>query len=840
MSEFYDFRAIERKWRDRWEKDKTFAVSADRSKKKFYLLEMFPYPSGKLHVGHLRNYTIGDTIARRRRMEGYNVLHPIGWDAFGMPAENAAIQRKSHPASWTMGNIDEMRRQFKLMGVSYDWDREIATCHPGYYRWTQWIFARMFDEGAAYRKSSSVNWCETCGTVLANEQVIDGACWRCDNGVVLQEREGWFLKITDFAEDLLDGLEELKEGWPERVLTMQKNWIGKSFGAEVVFEIDGGEPITVFTTRPDTLYGATFMALAPEHPAARSLAAGSELEESVNAFIDETVRQDASFRTDEATEKRGVFTGRYAKNPLNGEMIPIWVANFVLVEYGSGAIMSVPAHDQRDFEFAHKYDIPIRIVIAPEEPVEGEIPETLFMAGEAMSEAYTGDGLMVNSGPFNGKHNRDEGIDAVIVWLEEKAIGKRTVNYRLRDWGVSRQRYWGCPIPVVHCDACGPVRVPDDRLPVILPTDTPFPDDGKSPLHTLASFIETVCPSCGAPARRETDTLDTFICSSWYFFRYADARNETALGSREALDYWTPVDQYVGGIEHAILHLLYARFLTRFLHAIDAVPVKEPFARLLTQGMVYKDGAKMSKSKGNVVALDEMAEKYGADATRLCILFASPPEKDLEWSDTGIEGASRFMNRIFRFAVGAAERVKRGKQASPLDALPKELADLRRLTHKTIQRVNYDYDRFQFNTAVAAIMEYLNGLTSVFGVDGNGGPAGSEADGVLREGTETLLTLLHPFTPHVTADLWEATGRDEPLSDREWPTADAACLTQDELLIIVQVNGKLRAKVTVPAGIADDDLKKAALADPKVAEHVGDKPVRKVIVVPGKLVNVVV
>ncbi len=832
MADFYDFRGIEEKWRNKWEDDGSFKVIRDHSKRKFYLLEMFPYPSGKLHVGHLRNYTIGDAIARRKRMEGFNVLHPIGWDAFGMPAENAAIQNKTHPYKWTMQNIDEMRRQFKLMSISYDWDREVATCHPGYYKWTQWIFARMFDEGIAYRKKSFVNWCEDCGTVLANEQVTDGKCWRCDNVVEQQDREGWFLKITDYAEDLLNGLKDLKETWPDRVLTMQKNWIGKSYGAEVNFQIEGGGEITVFTTRPDTLYGATFMALAPEHPLSGELAKGTDLEKPVHDFIQEVVSQDAITRTSEGTEKKGVFTGRYARNPLNDELIPIWIANFVLVEYGSGAIMSVPAHDQRDFEFAKKYDLEIRKVISTKDEVDKIGHE---FATYAMLEAYEGDGVMVNSGSFNGLHNRKEGIAEVSKYLKEKGIGQQTVNYRLRDWGISRQRYWGAPIPVVHCDDCGVVRVPDDQLPVVLPVDVDFPEDGKSPIATLDSFINTKCPKCGSKAKRETDTMDTFICSSWYFNRYTSARCETAMAMMSDIEYWMPVDQYVGGIEHAVLHLLYARFFTRFLENIGALKVTEPFKRLLTQGMVVKDGAKMSKSKGNVVPLDDMAQKYGADATRLFILFAAPPERDLEWDDAGIEGSSRFLNRVYRLVTGRLEEIKGGvSKPASLSELPKELAIIRRATHKTIARVTGDFERYQFNTAIAAIMELTNTLTAFKTLNT------PESNAVLREAVETMLTLLQPFTPHLVCELWQMIGRSEPLIDQPWPLPDEKCLVEDEVLVVVQVNGKLRGRITVSPGTSDEVVEAKALADEKVASFLGDKPVRKVIVVPGRLVNIVI
>ncbi|VAX19804.1 Leucyl-tRNA synthetase [hydrothermal vent metagenome] len=828
MSDFYDFKSIEAKWRRLWEESGAFKVKRDPDRKKFYLLEMFPYPSGKLHVGHLRNYTIGEVIARHKRMMGFNVLHPIGWDAFGMPAENAAIQNRTHPAKWTKSNIEEMRRQFRMMGISYDWDREVATCHPGYYKWTQWIFARMFDEGLAYRKKSFVNWCPSCETVLANEQVIGAQCWRCDSKVTQQERDGWFLKITDYAEDLLDGLEELKEGWPERVVTMQKNWIGRSYGAELEFEIEDGGSITVFTTRPDTLYGATFMALAPEHPLSRELARGSELEKDVEEFVARVARQDTISRSSEGVEKEGVFTGRFARNPLNHELIPIWIANFVLIEYGSGAIMSVPAHDQRDFEFATRYDIPIVEVISPTGPVFDGVAES-----ESLLEAYSGDGIMINSGPFNGLHNTKEGIARVSAYLEEKGIGKRTVNYRLRDWGISRQRYWGAPIPIVHCKKCGAVRVPDGDLPVILPTDMEFVE-GESPIADNKDFTETICPKCGGQAKRETDTMDTFMCSSWYFSRYPSARCSTALANKDDVDYWMPVDQYVGGIEHAVLHLLYARFFTRFLQKIGSLKEKEPFARLLTQGMVIKDGAKMSKSKGNVVALDDMATKYGADATRLFILFASPPERDLEWDDSGIDGSSRFLNRVHRLITGSLDKIKNGGAAPPpLGGLPKDLADIRRATHKTIAKVTLDFERMQYNTAIASVMELVNTLTSVKACDGD------DYNAVLREAVETLLLLLQPITPHFSAEFWEITGRGSDIINEKWPVADKACLVQDELLIIVQVNGKLRGRMTVPADMPDDEIKKMALAQEKVKNFLEDKEVQKVIVVPKKLVNIV-
>ncbi|MBF0293113.1 MAG: leucine--tRNA ligase [Nitrospinae bacterium] len=830
MSDFYDFEAVEAKWRNKWADENTHKVVRDESRPKFYLLEMFPYPSGKLHVGHLRNYTIGDALARFKTMNGFNTLHPIGWDAFGLPAENAAINNKSHPHKWTMDNIAEMRRQFKIMGISYDWDREVATCHPGYYKWTQWIFARMFDEGLAYRKKSFVNWCESCHTVLANEQVIDGACWRCDTKVYQQERDGWFLAITRYAERLLDALDELKDGWPERVLVMQKNWIGRSVGAEVDFPVEGGGTIRVFTTRPDTLYGATFICLAPEHPMSLALAKGTELEGEVETFVRETIGEDRIARTAEGAEKKGAFTGRYARNPMNGELVPIWIANFVLIEYGHGAIMSVPAHDQRDFDFAIKYDLLVRIVIR-----NGDQEDSSQIAAEAMQSAYEGDGAMVNSGPFTGLHNRNEGIEKVIAHLERNKIGEKSVNYRIRDWGISRQRYWGAPIPVVHCAKCGPVRVPDKDLPVILPLDVEFPESGKSPIAELESFINAKCPKCGGPGKRETDTMDTFMCSSWYFARYASPRLDTAMVDKKDADYFLPVDQYVGGIEHAILHLLYARFFTRFLHDIGVVPSPEPFRRLLTQGMVVKDGAKMSKSKGNVVPLDEMAVKYGADATRLFILFAAPPERDLEWNDAGIEGASRFVNRVHRMVTSNIDYMKKGGGApSGLEGLSKEVADLRRVTHKTIARVSGDFARFQFNTSIAAVMEMVNAMTSFEAKEAQFAPE------VFREAVEALITLLSPITPHLSNELWEAMGGKGSMRTKAWPKADADCMKEDEILIIVQVNGKLRGRVTVSPSASKEEIESAAMNDEKVKPHLEGKQVKKVIVAPGKLINFVV
>ena len=699
----YEPNLIEEKWQAYWEKNKTFKVERDSSKKKFYLLEMFPYPSGRIHMGHVRNYTIGDTLARFKRMKGFNVIHPLGWDAFGMPAENAAIKNNTHPAKWTFENIRTMREQIKALGLSYDWDREIATCHPGYYKWNQWLFLKFLEKGIAYRKNSTINWCEVCQTVLANEQVVDGCCWRCDNQVLQKQQEGWFFKITDYADRLLEGCKSLSGKWPEQVLTMQINWIGKSFGAEVDFKVkDSDHTIKVFTTRSDTLYGAMFMVLATEHPLTLRLSRGTEQESKVDAFVKKVNRQDTIARTSDKGEKEGEFIGAYATNPLTGESIPIWTANFVLMDYGTGAIMSVPAHDQRDLDFARKYNLPVRVVIQPKNETLDE---------KTMTQAFSSDGAMIHSEKFDGLIGQ-EARKKVCEYLSKERIGKATVNFRLRDWGVSRQRYWGTPIPVVHCDVCGIVPVKYTQLPVELPLEVQLGEKGQSPLHTLESFYKTNCPTCKAPAKRDTDTLDTFICSSWYFDRYTSPRLEDNPFNLEDNDYWMPVDQYVGGIEHAILHLLYSRFFNLVLNDIGLTQTKEPFDHLLTQGMVIKDGAKMSKSKGNVVDPDEIIKKYGADTARIFILFAAPPVKDLEWSDQGVEGCFRFLKRVWRIF---SEFVDVIKTASPPDenfsTSINELKELRRITHVTIRRVTEDIEkRMQFNTASAAIMEWVNHL----------------------------------------------------------------------------------------------------------------------------------
>ncbi|MCF8723236.1 leucyl-tRNA synthetase [Nitrospina gracilis] len=828
----YDHKAIEARWQEHWDTNRSFSVTEDPSKEKYYLLEMFPYPSGRIHMGHVRNYTIGDALARFKMMKGYNVLHPIGWDSFGMPAENAAIQHKSHPAKWTFENIDTMRTQLKRLGLSYDWSREVATCKPDYYKWNQWCFLKFHERGLVYRKNSTVNWCESCQTVLANEQVIDDRCWRCDNVVIKKEQEGWFFKITEYADRLLEGCRELEGGWPEQVLAMQSNWIGKSFGAEVDFAVKGAkETIRIFTTRPDTLWGATFMVLAPEHPLTKKLSRGTEQEQAVDDFIKKVQSQDTIARTAEGGDKLGVFTGAYAMNPVNGESIPVWSANFVLMDYGTGAIMSVPAHDQRDFEFAQKYDLNIRVVIEP--PDGTRDPDHL-------KEAFTEEGPMIQSGGFDGLVGEEARLK-VCEYLKTKGIGERTINYRLRDWGVSRQRYWGTPVPMVFCDACGTVPVPYDQLPVELPLDAQLGERGQSPLKTLDSFINTTCPKCNGAAKRETDTLDTFICSSWYFDRYTSPQADDAPFQKKAVDYWMPVDQYIGGIEHAILHLLYSRFFHHVFRDLGLVQSNEPFSHLLTQGMVIKDGAKMSKSKGNVVDPDRIIERYGADTARLFILFAAPPVKDLEWSDQGVEGCSRFLKRVWRLFAELSDSVQGVEPGNGGDALPDELKELRRQTHVTIKRVTEDVEkRMQFNTAIAATMEFINHLYTFkdwWNAQKNASP---EHKAVLRQAVESLILVLSPFAPHIAEEMASRLKFSKATHECAWPVFEAQHMQADEMTIVVQVNGKVRQKLSVPSEIADDDLKQQCLGDERVREWLNGKEPRKVIVVPKKLVNIVV
>jgi len=829
----YNFKSIEVKWQKYWEENKSFKAEIDSSKQKYYLLEMFPYPSGRIHMGHVRNYGIGDAVARFMRMKGFNVLHPIGWDAFGLPAENAAIQNKSHPAQWTEENIAAMQVQLRSLGLSYDWDREIATCRPEYYRWNQWCFLKFYEKGLVYRKKSQINWCNSCNTVLANEQVVDGCCWRCDGEVEDRFQEGWFFKITDYADRLLEGCDRLSGKWPEQVLTMQSNWIGKSYGAEVDFNIkDQNEVIKVFTTRPDTLYGATFMVLAPEHPLVTKLSLGTKQETEVNEFINKVKQEDKVNRASETGEKSGVFTGVYAVNPLTGEDIPVWSANFVLMDYGTGAIMSVPAHDQRDLDFALKYDLPVRIVI---QSTETSLDES------NMKKAFSASGVMVNSGAFNGLSS-DEAKKKVCDYLEEIKVGKASVNFRLRDWGVSRQRYWGTPIPIIQCDQCGLIPVPEDQLPVKLPLDVDLGNRGQSPLKTLADFFETQCPSCGKVARRETDTLDTFVCSSWYFNRYTSASNDQFAFNKDDLDYWMPVDQYIGGIEHAILHLLYSRFFHLVFKDLGLIKSDEPFDHLLTQGMVIKDGTKMSKSKGNVVDPDEIIQSYGADTARLFILFAAPPTKDLEWSNQGVEGCYRFLKRVWRIFHDFLDDIKCVDTIhEDYETDSKELRELRRVTHVTIRRVTDDIQtRMQFNTAISAIMEFVNYLYTFRGSWDLTKDNTNGAIPLVRESFNTLILLLSPFAPHIAEEMWSLLDHKTSVVQVEWPVFNKKFTITEELLIVIQLNGKVKQRINVSASASQEDIKSLALSDSKIREQIKGKEIKKVIIVPGKLVNIVV
>jgi leucyl-tRNA synthetase len=810
---------IEAKWQARWERERAYEVRPGGGTP-VYVLEMFPYPSGRIHMGHVRNYSIGDVIARFRRLRGERVLHPIGWDAFGLPAENAAIQHGAHPARWTQQNIANMRAQLRRLGFSYDWSRELATCDPRYYRWEQVFFLRMLERGLAYRGRSSVNWCESCGTVLANEQVVDGRCWRCESPVLLRELEQWFFRITAYADELLRDLDRLT-GWPERVVTMQRNWIGRSEGAEIRFPLDGrlGE-ITVFTTRPDTLFGVTFVSLAPEHPLVEALVGGTGAEAAVQALAE---RARASARDDVLT-KEGVATGAYCRHPLTGARVPIVVANFVVMGYGTGAVMGVPAHDQRDFEFARACGLPVVVVVQPEEaPLDAA----------TMMAAWEGPGRMVASGEFDGLPS-EEGKRRVTRTLEARGAGRAAVTYRLRDWGISRQRYWGAPIPVVHCGRCGVVPVPESDLPVVLPEDVVLTGAGGSPLATESTFVDVSCPRCGGAARRETDTMDTFVESSWYFLRYVSPWSDGAPFEPEELAYWLGrrgVDQYVGGIEHAVLHLLYSRFFTKVLRDLGYVALDEPFQNLLTQGMVIKDGAKMSKSKGNVVDPDYLIDRYGADTARLFCLFAAPPERDLDWSDQGVEGMSRFIGRVWRLVWSVRPRLADAEAAAPA-SMDEATRALHRRTHETIRRVTEDLgERLHFNTAIAAVMELVGAVADV---------QDSIHPAVLREAVEVLLRLLAPFVPHVSAELWEAIGHAAPLERAGWPTLDAAALVRDRIELPVQVNGKLRGRIVVPVDAAADEIVAAALADEHVRAQIGERPVRKHVLVPGRMLNLVV
>jgi len=830
LSSRYEPQDLELKWQKIWDENGTFECTEDTSKPKYFLMEMFPYPSGRIHMGHVRNYCLGDVLARFRRLQGYNVLHPIGWDAFGLPAENAAIQNNTHPGKWTYSNIAYMRDQLKRMGYAYDWKREIATCRPEYYRWEQEFFLKCLEKGLVYRKEAPQNWCPSCHTVLANEQVVDGKCWRCDSIVEQKDLTQWFFRITAYADELLADLKKLEGGWPSRVLTMQHNWIGRSTGAEIVFPLEGREgEIKVFSTRADTLFGVTFMTLAPEHPLVESLIAGRENEAEIRAFIERTRNMDRLDRQSENLEKDGVFTGAYCINPFTGDRIPIWLGNFVLADYGTGAVMAVPAHDQRDFEFARRFGIDIKVVVCP----EGQ-----ELDPASMTEAYTESGIMVHSGEFTGMPN-DAGREAVIAKLAETGKGGATVNYRLRDWNISRQRYWGAPIPVVYCEKCGVQPVRQEELPVLLPLDVKTCEDGRSPLPSTPSFVDAVCPCCGGPARRETDTMDTFVESSWYFLRYTAARKEDGAFDEEALKYWMPVDQYIGGVEHAILHLLYARFFTKMLRDCGYLPegIDEPFKNLLTQGMVLLGGSKMSKSKGNIVDPDAMVKKYGADTVRLFCVFAAPPERDFDWSDSGIEGAARFVNRVWRMFVEMQPLLKPVKPCSDMSAAGNDaIRALRLCEHSTVKKVGDDIaERNQFNTAIAAIMELVNAINQYR----EELAATEEGRMALSSAMSTVLMLLFPFTPHFCEEIWQELGHETLLDEESWPQWQEEALKKDVITIVVQVNGKLRGRVEVPAGSSREDVEKAALAEPSIVHHLEGKTVRKVIVVPGKLINVV-
>ncbi len=837
MKEAYNPQGVERKWQYIWSEKRVYEVTEEHNEEKYYVLEMFPYPSGRIHMGHVRNYTIGDVIARYKRTLGFNVLHPIGWDAFGLPAENAAIEHGVHPAKWTYENIAQMKAQLKRLGFSYDWDREITTSDPNYYKWEQMAFTRMFDRGLAYKRSSVVNWCPSCETVLANEQVEDGGCWRCKSSVTKRELEGWFFKITDYTEQLLDGCEGLKDGWPERVLTMQRNWIGKSTGAEIDFPLEETiecvRSLRIFTTRPDTVFGVTFVCIAPEHPTSERIVKGKPQEKEALQFIQRIKRQSNVERVAEGVKKEGVFTGAYCINPFSAERIPIYIANFVLMEYGTGVIMCVPAHDQRDFEFAREYGLPIKVVIQP--PNVGATGRSPLQS-ENIKEAYEESGVMVNSGEFSGLPS-EIGKKRVIEYAETRELGKRQINYRLRDWGISRQRYWGAPIPIIYCGECGTLAVPDNELPVELPMDVEFTGKGGSPLAKIEKFVNTKCHKCGGDARRETDTMDTFVESSWYFLRYTSPDFEKGMLDGVRGKYWLPVDQYIGGIEHAILHLLYARFYTKVLRDLGMCDLDEPFINLLTQGMVIKDGVKMSKSLGNIVEPDDIIAKYGADTVRIFMLFASPVERDLDWSDEGIEGAYRFLNRVWRLVYDFGIRDPKfgiGKSFNPQSAIRNpQSKDLLIKLHKTIKKVTEDLERFQFNTGVATIMELLNAV-SRFQSNGN------DEKAVHREGIETIVRLLYPFAPHIAEELWEALGYEETLVDKPWIEWDREIVGSAAVIVVLQVNGKVRSQVFMDPDTTEEEMKQAAFSDERVKIYISGKEIKKVIVVPKRLVNIVV
>ncbi|MGL4911397.1 MAG: leucine--tRNA ligase [Romboutsia sp.] len=797
---------VEAKWQKTWVENEQYKTNTeDSSKPSYYTLEMLPYPSGKIHMGHVRNYSIGDVIARFKKMEGFNVLHPMGWDSFGLPAENAAIKHGIHPHKWTMENIEDMKGQLKLLGLSYDWDREIATSTPEYYKFTQEIFLKFLEHGLAYKKKSFVNWCPSCETVLANEQVVQGECERCDTLVVKKDLEQWYFKTTHFAEELLNDLDTLT-GWPEKVKTMQRNWIGKSTGAEITFDIDGmDKSVTVFTTRPDTTYGVTYMVLAPEHELVKELVKGTEYEAQVDAFIAKMHTMTEIERTSSDVEKEGMFIGKYVINPLNGNRVPLWIANYVLADYGTGAVMAVPAHDERDAEFASKYNLDVTQVIEE-------------------------DGKMINSGEFDGLEV-EKGFEGIVNKIEEIEVGKKTVNYRLRDWLLSRQRYWGCPIPVVYCEECGLVPEKKENLPVLLPTDIEFTGKGESPLTTSKEFMNATCPCCGKPARREADTMDTFVDSSWYFLRYIDPKNTNEPFGKDVTNKWMPVDQYIGGVEHAIMHLLYSRFFVKAFNEIGMIDFNEPFKNLLTQGMVLKEGAKMSKSKGNVVSPIEIINEFGADTARLFVLFAAPPERDLDWSEQGVEGCFRFLNRVYRLVDELADVAKSDVE---IGNLAKEDKAMRYTINATLKKVTEDLsEKFGFNTAISALMELINEMYKYKELD-------NRSEAVIKEGIETIVTIVAPFAPHIGEELWTMIGKDGSIFDISWPKYDETALVKDEVEIVVQVNGKVRGKLSVATNTSREEMEKIAMEDDKIKALVEGKTVVKVIAVPKKLVNIVV
>ena len=798
---FYNFKEIEKKWQKKWDQDKAFRAQIDPRRKKYYLLEMFPYPSGKIHMGHVRNYTIGDVASRFKLLEGYNVLHPMGFDAFGQPAENAAIKNKTKPEAWTHKCIRQMQEELKKMGFSYDWEREISTCDSDYYKWNQWIFLKMLERGLAYKKASSVNWCPNCRTTLANEEVIEGGCWRCYTKVEQKDLEQWYLKITEYKERLLEDLKQLQQ-WPERVLSMQANWIGKSQGLEIYFRLKGsGEVIPVFTTRPDTIFGTTYIVLAPEHPLVKGLISGQAQEKEALKFIDKAAKESKVVRASSDVKKEGIFTGSYAVNPVNNEEVPVWLADYVLMEYGTGAIMAVPAHDQRDFFFAKEHGLPMRIVIQDTKERAQKVEE--------LKEAYEGEGIQVNSGEFNGLPNAEAKIK-IAEWMDKKSIGKIQTHWRLRDWLISRQRYWGTPIPVIYCPQCGAVPVPCKDLPVELPKDAPITGEGGSPLGKVRKFVEVKCPKCRSLARRETDTMATFFDSSWYFLRFCSPQFKNGPFDEKEAGYWMTVDQYIGGIEHAILHLLYSRFFTKFFKDLGLISSNEPFKRLLTQGMVLKDGTVMSKSKGNTVDPDIMIQKYGADTLRLFILFAAPPETELEWDDRGLEGVHKFLNRVWRVQENLKDRADHA---------------LVRTLHKTIKKVTQDFRDFKFNTALAGLMELTNAIYQ----------SGADKDVFSK-----LIIMLSPIAPHFSEELWQVLGNKDSIFKARWPEVDPKMLTEDNATIVIQVNGKVRLKIEVAIDIPENKLKEIILADARLSPWIQGKPIKNFILVPNKLVNIVV